>query len=593
MRVNAARAWSLAAVLVQGALLGCESIATPDEAGVDAAEACPRGTPPVCVGDLWVQCLRGGGTTQRDCTLDGLRCAPELGCTACVPGAIECLDGTRPLTCRPDGSGFDDAPACDVAASQVCADGRGCIPASDLCGAADVDRSYLGCEYWPTVTLNNLLGIQETAPPPDLEEFRFAVAVANPQPVPAEVRVTRGGEEVVAVSVAPLSTETIVLDWVESLRAPRSVGSSLVPSGAYRLTSSVPVSAFQFNALQYRVDSDPPRYSYTNDASLLFPARAVRCAPAAPCRFVTVNGPALPSSPAFVSITATSADGANVTVTPRVAVRASTEDDGVRRVPDIGAGETVTLALQAGDVLALVAVSGDLTGTSVSADAPIAVLSGNGCANVPANGVTACDHLEESVPPVAAWGTRYLVRRTRPAVDEPNVLRVVAARDGTEVRYSGERTPDVLQAGESASFLLRDDTLSITSSAPVLVAQFLVGQSYSELAGSAPAPYGDPSMSVVAPVVQFRRSYVFLTPATYERNAVSIVGAEGGVVSLDGLPVPWSALAGVASADVSLGAGYHTIRGDRPFGIQVYSLADYTSYLYPGGLNLLEVNVLE
>jgi hypothetical protein len=125
------------------------------------------------------------------------------------------------------------------------------------------------------------------------------------------------------------------------------------------------------------------------------------------------------------------------------------------------------------------------------------------------------------------------------------------------------------------------------------VAQLLVGQSYSELAGGAPAPYGDPSLSIVVPDVQHRRSYVFLTPATYDRNSVAIVSSEGGRITLDGAEVPLSSSGALGSADVSIEPGFHVIRGDRPFGIQVYSLADYTSYMYPGGLNLYDVTMLQ
>lgn len=585
--------WPAIALLV--ALAACDG-PTPSpmpDASVDAGVACGPDTPPTCEGDRLVRCVPDGGTLARDCTLEGLRCAGALGCTSCAPGAIECRDGTHPLVCRADGSGFDEMEACDAVAGRACSEGRGCIEESELCGAAADDRSYLGCEYWPTVTLNNLLGIVDASVEPDVEEFRFAVAVANPQPMSAEIEVTRAGEVVATATVAPESTETIELPWIEALRAPRAAGSAFVRDGAYRLRSTVPVSAFQFNALQYRVDSEPPRFSYSNDASLLFPARAVQCDARAPCRFVALSTAPLASSPSFVSVTATGGTVANVTVRASVPLRASTEDDGETRVPLLGANESATFALEPGDVLSLAAVAGDVTGTIVTSDAPVAVIAGNGCANVPGNTITACDHLEESMPPVSAWGTRYSIRRTRPAVSEPNQIRVVAAFDDTVVSYGSGREYDVLQAGDVAAFPLRDDTLSIIATRPILVAQLLVGQSYSELAGGAPAPYGDPSLSIVVPDVQHRRSYVFLTPATYDRNSVAIVSSEGARITLDGAEVPLASSGALGSADVSIEPGFHVIRGDRPFGIQVYSLADYTSYMYPGGLNLYDVTMLQ
>ena len=38
-------------------------------------------------------------------------------------------------------------------------------------------------------------------------------------------------------------------------------------------------------------------------------------------------------------------------------------------------------------------------------------------------------------------------------------------------------------------------------------------------------------------------------------------------------------------------AGNHEITGDQPFGITVYGYGAYTSYWYPGGLNLEEIPV--
>jgi len=44
---------------------------------------------------------------------------------------------------------------------------------------------------------------------------------------------------------------------------------------------------------------------------------------------------------------------------------------------------------------------------------------------------------------------------------------------------------------------------------------------------------------------------------------------------------------GVARVELSnAGDGDHVITGDQPFGVQVYGHGQYTSYWYPGGLDL-------
>jgi hypothetical protein len=66
---------------------------------------------------------------------------------------------------------------------------------------------------------------------------------------------------------------------------------------------------------------------------------------------------------------------------------------------------------------------------------------------------------------------------------------------------------------------------------------------------------------------------------------------------LDGAAVDsskFSPASGWKVARVQLGqgdAGNHHISGTLPFGIQVYGYGQYTSYWYPGGLDLKEITI--
>jgi hypothetical protein len=63
---------------------------------------------------------------------------------------------------------------------------------------------------------------------------------------------------VFAGTIAPGAVETIRLPWVDALKetavtmtgAAPQARSALVPEGAYRLRSNVPVTAYQFNPLE-------------------------------------------------------------------------------------------------------------------------------------------------------------------------------------------------------------------------------------------------------------------------------------------------------------------------------------------------------
>src|SRR5690606_2825111 len=121
------------------------------------------------------------------------------------------------------------------------------------CADAAASRSYTGCDFWPTVLAN-----------PVFVEFQYAVVVANGQEVPAEITVEGPNAFSTSVTVPAGQLETIYLPWVTELKGPefmipkgnggRLKSSLAMKRGAYHMTSSVPVSAWQFSPLKYRMD---------------------------------------------------------------------------------------------------------------------------------------------------------------------------------------------------------------------------------------------------------------------------------------------------------------------------------------------------
>src|SRR5690606_17680113 len=110
--------------------------------------------------------------------------------------------------------------------------------------------------------------------------------------------------------------------------------------------------------------------------------------------------------PPYFAITGTQ-DGTTVTVktSPKGAIA------GGGGVPETPGGGTATFSLDAGDVVLVVGTeNGDFSGTLVTASAPIQVVSGIACSQIP-HGTVACDHLEETVLPVETIGKRYFVTR--------------------------------------------------------------------------------------------------------------------------------------------------------------------------------------
>jgi hypothetical protein len=178
-----------------------------------------------------------------------------------------------------------------------------------------------------------------------------------------------------------------------------------------------------------------------------------------------------------ISVLATANDTV-VTITPTV------------QLYEHAPGVPFILTVDIGEVLNLSGplVGGDLTGTRIQSNHPIAVFSGDVCAFVP-TGVSYCDHLVEQLTPTSTWGRRFV---TTPLAARQNgdTFRILAASSDTEVRIHGVLIA-TLNAGQFWELTLTEASV-IDASSPVLVAQFANG---SALSGNP----GDPFMMLIPP----------------------------------------------------------------------------------------------
>jgi hypothetical protein len=527
----------------------------------------------------------------------------------CAPEQFQC-DGETVRLCNAEGTELTVGPTCDPTIGQHCSR-ESC---QDLCARAVETHSYIGCEYFPTVLPNSALN----------PEFTFAVVIANPQLVEAQVTITRGADVIDQLIVAPGGLEIRELAWVDLLRGdPTLPASVIVPNGAYRLTSDVPVTVSQFNPLRYqRMDGCDGRdcYSYTNDASLLLPAHVLTGSYLVMSRptHMLLADTEMTASPGYVAVVNVEEHEVSVSVGSRAHTRASL--DGT--VPALAPGEEHSFVLGAGEVMVLESdaptgacpgeassedVSGhhidycnpgsdwDLTGTEIKTDARVAVFSGHDCTFIPYDR-WACDHLEEQIFPVESLGRELFVPITEPIrTGEPNLLRVVAAQTPTHLSFDpplddGTATVD-LNRGDWFEAEIRDD-LWVHSDGAMLGALFLVGQNYNGLDSAGSFAVGDPAMALVVPTEQYRQSYTFLAPDTYLRSYIDVAIPADAQIYLDDLPITpqlEDSVNGMRTARLRISTGVHAIRGERPFGLYVYGFGTYTSYLVPGGMDFVPI----
>lgn len=602
------------------------------------AAMCGAGVSSICRGNSSVACNADGSEgAATDC--GSQTCVANMGCRVCSPGSGHC-EGNDVQQCRADGSGYDTLDTCDPSTGAMCS--AALLRCSSPCADAEANNSYIGCEYWPVPTLNN--GLLGTDPTRAL--FHFAVAVANPGPGAATVTVDRGGATVATRTIAAGGLDVIQLDWDENLQPAGDMDTGLVPSvvdrnAAYHLVSTLPVTVYQFNPLEYQSGSGAlADFSYSNDASLLLPTHAmtgnyiVMSRPTHQLRqvYVTADPPRgmtagdfTTGSPGFLALVGT-ADGSSVQITFSAHVMAST--DGT--VSAFAPGDTGNFTLNRGDVLQIatgmpatctdagspdtqanvllsngfhydvtthycsVGPDYDLTGTVIRSASALELLAGHNCAFVPFNR-WACDHLEEGIFPLETWGTNALVSATQPLRGEPDLVRIVSGDDGNALTFdpASAHAGVTLGRGQFIEFEA-SQSFRVTGSQALSVAQFLVGQDYAGIGASGAMGQGDPSMSLAIPTEQYRTSYTFLAPTTYATSFVSVAASTGAEVLLDGAPMGGFTSVGGTGFDVSnttITGGVHTMTSSSPFGIVVYGFGSYTSYMYPGGLDLQRINV--
>jgi hypothetical protein len=394
-------------------------------------------------------------------------------------------------------------------------------------------------------------------------------------------------------------------------------------AAAYHLVSSVPVTVYQFSALEYRGQGGPPGkdwsscpgnqlcpqalgpvgcFSFTNDASLLLPSTAMTGN-----YRVTGHGGWEGTTPPFGAYFAITATQDNTTVNVKVSSTGQIVAGG--GIAATSAGGTLTLTMNAGDVAELLGPANDqadLSGSLVQASAPVQVITGIQCLDVP-DTAPACDHVEESNFPAETLGEDYIVARPAAPSGQPvgQIVRIYGNFDNTQLTYSPSRPPgcpttinagQVVDCGSQGSQTPTDQDFEVKGDHSFAVGVFTQGASVVDPTTPPPNQQGDPDQSLVIAVEQYRTKYVFLAPTDYEENYVVIIAPSGTTMSLDGstasaTPTPvGSSGYGILRAQFGQGqAGAHVLVASQPVGIQVMGYGAYTSYQYPGGLDLAAI----
>lgn len=608
-----------------------------------------------CIGNSVHICSADGMDPNYEVIPCGDQICHKGNCLECKPNETSCKD-TAVIKCNSDGKTYETLEVCQAPLECLAAQCMYCYPGDKMCEgnvamrcniegtawemvqdcgsgltcylgaclspcAGDIKQNTnAGCEFF-AVDLDNYESFDN-----DAQHAQFAVIASNTSnDSSAEVTVTQPDGQTIAATIPAKSLHKFELPstW--------SVNDTMIGQNAFRIGSSQPIVVYQFNPLSNVVEV------FSNDASVLLPA------PSQGSEYYVMTygfGGSVPMTEETPSSYFTVVGISTVPTEVTFTVTAPTKAGG--GIPALQKGGSHTVTIQQGDVLNVNSSTpgGDLTGTHITANAPVAVFGGHECPFT--SDLCCCDHIEQQLIPISNWGTQYILSKSWERWKEQDYVRILASQDGTAVTLNPSiaQVP-TLNAGQSYTFKTKVN-LEITASKPILVAQFLsssyeilgspkamncfsasdcpspftcdfgqcVGPSCSnanqcingttcevDIFGGYCAPIGDPAFILAVSAQQFMDSYVFLTPDAYLRDYLNVIAPMNAQkVVLDNNQINPAAFVPVGSNGygvyrTEVTDGVHTIWSDKKIGIVVYGYDNDVSYGYPGGMGLLELDL--
>lgn len=449
-----------------------------------------------------------------------------------------------------DGDG-DGGPKLDLGMLPDVGGGPTLPTIPETCAQALMIESTVGCEF----RANKMQNFVEE-PSSLIVGNVSAVNVAT-----VSVYFMNGGNEMLVdgpVQVMPSGTYEYVMNMPSE---PGNV-SVLRSGGTFKLVSDRPVVAYQHSPIMAEAH---------NDSSMLIPDHAQGQNYIAATYTRNVSGP-----PYFNVIGIH--DNTTVSWEPPMGTSAG---NGVPAVPANGIGMVV---INDYDMLQVVTPS-DMSGTIITTSEPAWVVAAMPCVNVPSN-VTYCDHIEEQLLPLEYWGMEYVAAHAPQRGNEDYYWRVFSGDDAVTITTNPPQpqTPVVLDRGEWIEFHTQQSFI-ISADGPFMPVQYLEGQ-------DGGAGTGDPASYQMVPTEQYLPRYVFVTGVGYNLNYVQITRPIGGAdVLVDGVVVNgYYGVGGFEVADWAIQPGSHVAESDDPFGVTQVGYTSVTSYAYPGGMSLRQIN---
>jgi hypothetical protein len=589
---------TLGAVVLGLLAAGCA--ATGDDPGAATASTAGSGGTAGAGGAASAGAGSGAGGNGIEPGPDGLHCSADL--RSIVDG-----DGVLVETCPP---------------TEGCLDNE-CVPA---CQAAAASKGSVGCDF--VIATPDFFGEDGV---PGATSPCFAVFIANNWTSAVQIQVSRGGQALdpkvygrvasdsadpatwpalPATGLAPNQVAVLLMSRDASTNyqcptEPLAVDGSTAVTGtgrgeAFHVSTDLPVTTYDILPFGGAT-------SFLPSAELVLPTTAWGT------NYMLVVPPLGNSDfwedagPQWAQVVAAEND-TTVIVAPTVALPGG---PGIEPAP---ANAATTFTLDAGEFIQW-DPAGEISGTVIAADKPVAATGGNAylCLTSATSTSGGCDSAHQQIPPVTALGWLYAVSpyasRMSPA-PESVPYRIMATVAGTTLSYDPPvpGAPLTLGAGEVADF--EATTAFVVQSQgdthPFYVGQMMTGCG---LTGGSGLCTGDEEFVNVLPPTQYLSRYAFFTDPTYKTTSLVITrqktknGFEDVEIDCLGQVQFWQPIGESGEYEYATpylldngkpkngcANGPHRAWSKGPFGLTVWGTASYASYAYPAGGNAAAVN---
>ncbi|AKU95629.1 hypothetical protein AKJ09_02293 [Labilithrix luteola] len=486
--------------------------------------------------------------------------AAAFGITVSAAGLGACTEdrggfATDNPTLDFDASAAPDAPDCQYQCSldgrsvieactgnviETCADNLACGAArcQEPCAAASADRSSNGCDFYfqmprmdkafphscnaafivNTSRQSANVTLEREGKAIDVSKSVFRTTPGSTALSPHVGAIPPGESVILFLSDSPQGADPSYLyvrcpEGVTAATFDDTVAKKTGIGSSFRLTADVPVSLTSM-------------YPFGGAASYLPSATLVLPVATWGTEHMIVNGweASFAGAPS-VQIVA-SEDDTEVTILPKRDIL------GGPGVASAFANEPAKYRLSRGQHLQLVQTD-ELTGSIVVSTKPTSTFGGNSCAFVPAS-ASACDILNQQIPPFEQWGAEYVGVGYRPRAGnehEPMPYRIVAARDGTRLEYEPTippGAPTTMNAGEVGTFPQGTGDAFVVRTQdiehPIYVSAHMTGGG-GDFTPKAPSygGTGDPEFVNVIATAQYSNSYSFYADSSYAETSLTII----------------------------------------------------------------------